>query len=120
MDEVIPGETYEIVLTVLKGGAFARYRVGDVYRCVGLKNKEDDTVIPRFQYVDRVPTIIDIAGFTRISENSIEDVVRLSKLPVENWVAIKEYTENNRPYLHLYVEMETDSLVNLAVNREIL
>lgn len=26
MDEVVPGEVYEIVLTVLKGGAFARYR----------------------------------------------------------------------------------------------
>ena len=29
MDEVVPGEKYELVITVLKGGAFARYRVGD-------------------------------------------------------------------------------------------
>ena len=41
MDEVIPGEKYELVLTVLKGGAFARYRCGDMYRCVGLENRED-------------------------------------------------------------------------------
>ena len=27
MDEVVPGEKYELVITVLKGGAFARYRV---------------------------------------------------------------------------------------------
>ena len=39
-----------------------RYRVGDVYRCVGLENQEDETHIPRFQYIDRIPTIIDIAG----------------------------------------------------------
>lgn len=68
MDEVVPGEKYELVITVLKGGAFARYRVGDMYRCVGLTNQEDRTQIPRFEYIDRVPWIIDIAGFTRISE----------------------------------------------------
>ena len=45
MDEVVPGEKYELVITVLKGGAFARYRVGDMYRCVGLTNQETD----RFQ-----------------------------------------------------------------------
>ena len=28
MDEVRPGQKYELVLTVLKGGAFARYRCG--------------------------------------------------------------------------------------------
>lgn len=69
MDEVRPGEKYELVFTILKGGAFARYRCGDMYRCVGLENREDETRIPRFEYVDRVPWIIDIAGFTRISEN---------------------------------------------------
>ncbi len=38
MDEVRPGEKYELVISVLKGGAFMRYRVGDVYRCMGLEN----------------------------------------------------------------------------------
>ena len=66
MDEVRPGEKYELVFTILKGGAFARYRCGDMYRCVGLENREDETRIPRFEYVDRVPWIIDIAGFTGI------------------------------------------------------
>ena len=39
MNEVRPGEKYELVLTVLKGGAFARYRCGDMYRCAGLEIK---------------------------------------------------------------------------------
>ena len=93
MDEVQPGEKYELVFTILKGGAFARYRCGDMYRCVGLENKEDETRIPRFEYVDRVPWIIDIAGFTRISENGIRSVIKLSGLPISNWVAVKEYNE---------------------------
>ena len=46
----------------IRDRAFARYRVGDMYRCVGLTNKEDQTRIPRFHYVDRIPTIIDIAA----------------------------------------------------------
>ncbi len=75
MDEVRPGEKYELVFTILKGGAFARYRCGDMYRCVGLENRDDETRIPRFEYVDRVPWIIDIAGFTRISENGIRSVI---------------------------------------------
>ncbi|MCD4713957.1 MAG: GH3 auxin-responsive promoter family protein [Clostridiales bacterium] len=120
MNEVIPGEKYELVISVLKGGAFARYRVGDVYRCVGLTNKEDDTRIPRFEYIDRVPTVIDIAGFTRISKNGIENALKLSGLKVVNWTAKKTYNDNNKPYMHLFIEMEENALVNGAVNTEII
>ena len=120
MDEVIPGEVYELVLTVLEGGAFARYRCGDMYRCVGLTNREDGTRIPRFEYIDRVPSIIDIAGFTRISENGITSAIRLSGLPVHNWAAAKEFNENNRPFLHMYVEVEKGALAERAVSSEIL
>ena len=120
MDEVVPGEIYELVLTVIKGGAFARYRCGDMYRCVGLSNREDGTRIPRFEYIDRVPSIIDIAGFTRISENGITSAIRLSGLPVHNWAAAKEFNENNRPFLHMYVEVEKGALAERAVSSEIL
>ena len=120
MNEVIPGEKYELVISVLKGGAFMRYRVGDVYRCVGLENNEDKTKIPRFKYIDRIPTIIDIAGFTRISENSIQNVIDLSGLTIEDWIAVKEYNKHNKPLLHMYVEMELNSLASHAISKEIL
>ncbi len=120
MDEVIPGEKYELVISVLKGGAFMRYRVGDVYRCVGLENTEDQTKIPRFSYIDRIPEIIDIAGFTRISQQAIENVIELSGLAVKDWAAVKEFTENNKPKMHMYVELKQESLANVAVSREIL
>lgn len=121
MDEVVPGEVYEIALTVLKGGAFARYRVGDMYRCLGLTSKEDETRIPRFEYIDRIPSIIDIAGFTRISENSIQNVIELSGVETAGWVALKEFTaDKGRPYLHLYVELSPNTIVNRAVSRELL
>jgi len=120
MDEVIPGEKYELVVSVLKGGAFMRYRVGDVYRCVGVSSADEDIHIPRFEYVDRIPTVIDIAGFTRITENSIKSVIDLSGLPVENWVAVKEYNSDNRPYLHMYIEMAEESLSTHAITIEVL
>lgn len=34
MDEIQAGETYELVISVLHGGAFMRYRIGDMYHCV--------------------------------------------------------------------------------------
>ncbi len=120
MDEVVPGEKYEIVITVLKGGAFARYRVGDVYRCIAVGSREDGTAIPRFSYVDRVPNVIDIAGFTRITENSIRNAIELSGLQITDWFAAKEYTAKNRPQLHLYVELDRHSLTSAALGREIL
>ena len=119
-DEVVPGGIYEIVLTVFKGGAFARYRVGDVFRCTGIGSRLENNSIPRFQYIDRVPQIIDIAGFTRITEKSINQAIELSRLPIENWTAKKEFTENNRPYLHLYVELQRNNLINSAVSIRIL
>jgi phenylacetate-coenzyme A ligase PaaK-like adenylate-forming protein len=120
MNEVIPDQTYELVVSVLKGGAFVRYRVGDVYRCVGLDSAQDRTRIPRFKYVDRIPNIIDIAGFTRISENCIRNVVELSGLAIRDWIAVKEYTKQNRPLLHMYIEMRRESLVSSAITKDIL
>ena len=119
-DEVVPGGVYEIVLTVFKGGAFARYRVGDVFRCSGIGSRLENNSIPRFQYVDRTPEIIDIAGFTRITEKSINQAIELSRLPIEAWTAKKEFTENNRPYMHLYVELQRNHLINTAVSTRIL
>ena len=97
-----------------------RYRVGDVYRCVALESSKDQTKLPRFHYIDRVADIIDIAGFTRISQSAIQTVVNLSGLDIEDWLAVKEYTSENKPRMHMYVELKPDSLVSRAVSREIL
>lgn len=120
MDEVQPGEKYELVISVLKGGAFARYRVGDVYRCLGIGDKQDQTLLPRFAYIDRMPDVIDIAGFTRITENSLSHSIALSGLPIRDWFAVKEYTQNNRPRLHMYVEMDRSAVMSSAMGTEIL
>ncbi|MEG0093985.1 MAG: GH3 auxin-responsive promoter family protein [Erysipelotrichaceae bacterium] len=119
MDEVICNEEYELIVTVLHGGAFVRYLSGDRYRCLATSSKEDKISLPRFAYLDRSLDIIDIAGFTRISEGTILDVITLSKLDITDWVALKEY-DDFRPYLHLIVEMSEKSLCDEAISIKIL
>lgn len=106
MDELVAGEKYELVISNFKGGAFMRYRVGDVFRCVSTSNETDGIDFPQFEYVDRIPTVIDIAGFTRVTENTVQKAIDLSLLQVHNWFAVKRYDETDRPYMQLYMEME--------------
>lgn len=120
MNELVANQNYELVITVLKGGAFARYRVGDVYRCLRLKNAADGIDFPQFEYLDRIPTVIDISGFTRITEREISKVLDLSYLPIENWFALKEYDENNHSFLHLYAEMKPGAQGDVATEKEII
>lgn len=118
LDELEAGKDYELVISNLKGGAFARYRVGDMLKCLSIQNETDGIRMPQFAYLDRVPNVIDIAGFTRITEATIKQAIQVSKLEVSNWFAVKEFDENLRAFLHLYVEMKDDRLA--AYNKEIL
>lgn len=101
INEVREGETYEIVLSNFHGGAFMRYRVGDLYHCVSAGNG----MLPRFRYLDRVPEVIDIAGFTRITCSGVEEVIRMSGLGLGDWLMKKEFDNRNNPFLHMYMEM---------------
>ena len=120
MDELVAGQKYELVITVLKGGAFLRYRVGDVYRCLRLRNPADGLDLPQFEYVDRILTVIDIAGFTRVTRREIEKVLEMSCLPIADWFAVKEYDADGHSYLDLYVELEPGARQSPALSREII
>ncbi|MGI5891945.1 MAG: auxin-responsive protein [Bacillota bacterium] len=120
MDELIPNHNYELVISVLKGGAFARYRVGDVYRCLNVSCNDDGVMLPRLVFVDRIPSVIDIAGFTRITEDSINDVINISGLHIYDWLAKKEFNENNRPFLHMFIELEPHSIESMPLSKQVL
>lgn len=124
LDEVVAGNEYELVISNFKGGAFARYRVGDMFECISLSNEADGIHLPQFRYIDRDPRIIDIAGFTRISEHTISEAIKLSKLDISEWFAVKEIDASKRAILHLYVEVdyaEVNSLgIGSAMTKEII
>lgn len=109
MNEVQANQEYEIVLTLFKGGAFMRYRPGDMYRCLRTVNEKDGVMLPQFEYIDRVPSVIDIAGFTRITENSINRVIEISRLPIRDWFALKEYDGDKISFMHFYAEIDIDT-----------
>jgi hypothetical protein len=116
MDEVHAGETYELVISVFHGGAFMRYRIGDMYRCLSAEVGK----LPRFTFTDRVPTIIDIAGFTRITEASIEEVILLSKIGIGDWLAKKEFDGKGFPFLHMYIELLPEAQSSEVTRRQII
>jgi hypothetical protein len=62
-------------------------------------------MLPHFRYVDRIDPIIDLAGFTRITEATITEVLNLSHLHIDQWFARKLYDSEKRPYINLCVEV---------------
>jgi hypothetical protein len=115
LNELEVGKVYELVITKLRGGAFVRYRIGDVLKCIGLKNEEDKINLPQVKYLDRVNNIIDLAGFTRITKQILGDAIKLSDCKINHWTAAKEYGEN-RPYIHLYFENDSEYDINVIKN----
>ena len=114
IDELVPGNQYELVISNLKGGAFARYKTGDMFKCLSLNNEEEHIKLPQLAYIDRNPTVIDIAGFTRISEATIDEALKISKLDIDEWFAVKEFDELKRAFVHLYVEVRSDGRTGLT------
>ena len=64
--------------------------------------------------------MIDIAGFTRFTEREIRKVIEMSRLPIPDWFATKEYDETGRSFLNLYVEVDMADAQGLAMSRQLL
>jgi hypothetical protein len=105
MDQLKEDEYYELVITNLKGGVFARYRAGDLFKCEVSEYKTDGIKLPHFRYIDRIDPIIDLAGFTRITEATITEVIALSHLHIYDWFARKCYDGEQRPFINLCIEL---------------
>jgi len=108
LDEVRPGENYELVITNLLGGSMVRYRVGDMIRITSLRDNEAEIDIPQMQFYSRVDNIIDIAGFTRLTEKTIWQAIENAGVENRGWTARKEGIE--QPYLHIYIEPVYESV----------
>jgi len=104
MDEVQPG-VYELVITNFHGGVFVRYRTGDLVEIVSMQDREIGVALPQMVFHARADGVIDIAGFTRLTEKAIWQALEGSQVPYVEWTMRKEYLDG-RPALHLYVELE--------------
>jgi len=106
LDEVKAGEKYELVITSLHGMPFVRYRLGDMVRITSLRNEKLSIDIPQMEFYSRVDDIIDIAGFTRLTEKVIWQAIENTGIPYQDWTVRKELQD--KPVLHLYLELKED------------
>jgi hypothetical protein len=104
LDEVKPGENYEVVITSFHGMPFVRYRLGDMIKITSLRNEKLGIDIPQMTFHSRVDDIIDIAGFTRLTEKVIWQAIENTGVPYEDWTVRKELRD--KPVLHLYLELK--------------
>jgi hypothetical protein len=105
LDEVQPGQTYAMIVTNFKGGAFVRYFIGDAVKITSLRNEKCNINLPQMVFDSRVDGIIDLAGFTRLTEKIIWQAVESSGLPYQDWAVRKEAIQE-KPILHLYIELK--------------
>ena len=103
MSEVVPGKTYEVVISSYYGMPFVRYRLGHQIRFLKSTSKNG---LPEFEFLGRSDDRLDIAGFTRIDEKTLWQAVEETGLPIGSWTARTE-SRNGKPILHLYAEAES-------------
>lgn len=118
LDEVEPGQTYEIVLTSMKLSVFTRYRIGDLVRVIAKENKSLGIKFPQFVVEGRWDDVIDLAGFTRLTERTIWYAIENSGVGYEEWTCQKEL-HNNEPMLHIWIELKKDDRSPEAVKQAI-
>jgi hypothetical protein len=104
LDEVRAGENYEIVITNLMGGSLVRYCIGDMIKIISLRDAQVGIETPQIAFHSRVDDMIDIAGFTRLTEGVIWQAIENTGIPYNDWTIRKEVKES--PVLHLYLELK--------------
>ena len=102
LDELDPG-VYELVITNFHGGIFTRYRTGDLVEIISLRDDELDIDIPQIVFHARADGVIDLGGFTRLTEKAVLHAIAETGIPCVDWTVRKEYVQE-KPTLHLYVE----------------
>ncbi len=105
LNEVVPGEMYEVVISSYYGMPFVRYRLGHQIRFLKNSASEKTGGLPEFEFLGRSDDRLDIAGFTRIDEKTMWQAVEGTGLQIGSWTARTE-SRDGKPILHLYAEAE--------------
>ena len=107
LNEVKPGERYEVVITHFYGMPFLRYRIGDLIKIVTLEDEEAGIKLPQMVFESRADGLIDIAGFPRLDEKTIWQAIANTGIKYEEWSVRKELEEDT-PVVRLYIELKEE------------
>lgn len=102
MDELEEG-IYELVFTNFSGGVLVRYRIGDLFEVIAVKDNEINSVLPQFTFFSRKQDIIDMGSILQITEIHIWKGIEAAGIKYKDWVARKELI-NDQVKLHIYIE----------------
>jgi hypothetical protein len=105
LDQVKPGESYEVVVTGFHGLPMLRYRLGDVVRFTAVDDSEAGIRLPQAVFESRISDLIEIAGFVRFDEKAFTRAIVESGVPIEDWSLRKEIRDG-QPVLRLYTEFQ--------------
>ena len=108
LDEVRPGERYEVVITNFHGGSLVRYRPGDMVRITALANDRAGISLPQMEFDQRVDGTIDF-NVIRLSEKAIWSALEEIGVPYEEWIAYK--TPGNQS-LSLFIEPKNGDVLD--------
>ncbi|MFC1847549.1 GH3 auxin-responsive promoter family protein [Chloroflexota bacterium] len=100
LDEVEPGETYELVITNFRGGAMVRYKPGDMIKITSLRNEKLGIDLPQMVFERRTDDLLNFV-VVKLTEKQIWQAVEKTGVAYEDWTAYKEPGE---PVLRLLIE----------------
>jgi len=121
LDEVNPGEKYEIVTTNFHGGAMIRYRVGDMVRITSLGNDHLGINIPQMVFEHRADGLLDFVVI-RLTEKMIWQAIENTGIAYTDWTAYKVPGE---PVLRLLLETKNgfggdEADISRAVHQQLM
>jgi hypothetical protein len=105
MDEVQQDTEYVLVGSNFYGGALCRYIIGDLVKFVASEDAKAGIKLPQMVFVSRIDGILDIGGFTRLTEKTIWQAIVDSGVHYADWTVRKELV-NGKPVLRLYIELK--------------
>jgi hypothetical protein len=113
LNEVEPGQRYEVVITSFDGGPFLRYRMYDLVRFVSRKGEEAGVDLPSMVCAGRSDGLIDLAGFTGLmDEPLVWKAIHDTGIAYTDWTIRKEEIKEGA-FLHLYIELNDDVAVEI-------
>jgi hypothetical protein len=105
LDQLQPGQLYELVITQFHGMPLLRYRIGDVIRVVSAEDAEAGVRLPQIEMRRKVGEAINLGGLCNLDERTLWTALAATGLPYAEWTALKEY-DHNETFLRVVIEMK--------------
>ncbi|MFC1914875.1 GH3 auxin-responsive promoter family protein [Chloroflexota bacterium] len=121
LDEVNPGENYEIVITNLHGGPLMRYRIGDMVKITARRNEQLGIETPQMVFERRADDLLNFVVI-QLTEKIIWQAIEKTGVAYQDWTAYKTPGES---VLRLLIEPRnsfqgSEANIAAAVQRQLL